>query len=154
MPTQYNIAIRFREVIFDGKWIANTNYRELLKGITWDQAIHKTGNLNTIAALTFHVHYYIRGILTLMQGGKLDIHDRFSFNLPDITCEKDWIALVDTFFSDSEQFLMFLENMDDEAFEMPFGDGKYGNWRRNTEGVIAHLYYHLGQISLLRKLHS
>ena len=44
--------------------------------------------------------------------------------------------------------------MDENIFDQPFIDAKYGTFLRNIEGVIEHSYYHLGQISLIRKLIS
>ena len=40
-----NIALanRIREVLLDGQWIANTNYKQEIQNITWQQAIHKIG---------------------------------------------------------------------------------------------------------------
>lgn len=42
--------------------------------------------------------------------------------------------------------------MEDRIFDQPFIDEKYGTVLRNIEGVIEHSYYHLGQISLIRKM--
>jgi hypothetical protein len=42
--------------------------------------------------------------------------------------------------------------MEDYIFDKPFIDEKYGTFLRNIEGVIEHSYYHLGQISLIRKM--
>ena len=42
--------------------------------------------------------------------------------------------------------------MNDSIFDHPFIDGKYGSYLRNIEGIIEHSYYHLGQISLIRKM--
>ena len=42
--------------------------------------------------------------------------------------------------------------MPDTKLEEPFVDEKYGTYLRNIEAVIEHSYYHLGQISLIRKL--
>jgi hypothetical protein len=42
--------------------------------------------------------------------------------------------------------------MEDSAFDQPFVDEKYGTYLRNIEGVIEHSYYHLGQVSLLKKM--
>jgi hypothetical protein len=33
-----------------------------------------------------------------------------------------------------------------------FEEEKYGIYRRNIEAIIEHSYYHLGQISLIKKL--
>jgi hypothetical protein len=42
--------------------------------------------------------------------------------------------------------------MDDARLDQSFVDEKYGTWLRNIEGVIEHCYYHLGQVSLIRKM--
>ena len=39
------IANRFREVLLNGKWIANTNYKNQLADITWEEATIKIGLL-------------------------------------------------------------------------------------------------------------
>ena len=146
------IANRLREVFLDGKWIANTNFQEQLSSIGWEQAIHKVGNLNTIALLTFHINYYLGGLLNVLNGGKLEIKDKYSFDLPEIKSEKDWSQLVSKFISNSEMFVSKVEQMEESMLDQPFVDEKYGTYLRNIEGVIEHSYYHLGQISLIRKL--
>ncbi|WP_251029870.1 MULTISPECIES: hypothetical protein [unclassified Pedobacter] len=84
------IANRLREVLLNGYWIANTNYQEQLLSITWQQARHQVADLNTIAALTHHINYYLAGILNVFKGGLLDIKDQYSFDLPPIQSEMDW----------------------------------------------------------------
>ena len=91
------IAGRIREVLLNGRWIANTNYKELLSDLHWEQANRKVGNLNSIAALVFHVNYYLAGLLHAFQNGRLEISDKFSFDLPPIRSEEDWHALLHTF---------------------------------------------------------
>jgi len=44
--------------------------------------------------------------------------------------------------------------MSNEKLDEAFVDVKYGSYQRNIEGVIEHSYYHLGQISLVRKMIS
>ena len=149
--TQF-LAARLREVFINGKWIANTNYREQIVSVTWEQAIQKIDNLNTIALLTFHINYYLQGLLIVLNGGGLEIRDKYSFELPEIKTEKDWSKLVTDFLSNSEKFADKVEQLADNILDQPFADEKYGSYLRNIEGVIEHSYYHLGQISLLRKL--
>lgn len=146
------IAGRLREVLLNGHWIANTNYKEQLLGISWQQAIQKVGSLNTIAALTYHINYYLEGLLNAFESGKLEISDKYSFDLPPIRSEADWNKLVTAFLANSEKFVRSVEQMDDNIFDQPFVDEKYGSYLRNIEGVIEHSYYHLGQISLIRKM--
>jgi hypothetical protein len=66
--------------------------------------------------------------------------------------DEDWEHLVTNFLNNAEAFVECVEQMDDEIFDRPFVDEKYGTNLRNIEGVIEHSYYHLGQISLLKKL--
>jgi hypothetical protein len=146
------LANRLREVFLNGYWIANTNYKEQLACIGWEQAIHKIGNLNTIAALTFHVNYYLAGLLKAFENGKLEISDKYSFDLAPIASAADWDLLVTGFLNNAEKFSDAIEKMDDSLFDQPFIDEKYGSYLRNVEGVIEHSYYHLGQIVILKKM--
>ena len=146
------IANRLREVFLNGKWIANTNFKEQLLSVSWEQAIQKVDNLNTIALLTFHINYYLGGLLNVFNGGKLEIRDKYSFDLPEIKSERDWTTLVNGFLSNAELFASQVEQMDENMLDQPFVDEKYGSYLRNIEGVIEHSYYHLGQISLIRKM--
>ncbi len=146
------LAGRLREVLLDGTWIANTNYKAQLLSLNWEQAIAKYENLNTIALLTFHINYYLKGLLQVFKGGPLEIRDQYSFDLPEIRSETDWNQLVNEFLSHSELFVQQVEQMPDEMLDHPFVEAKYGSYLRNIEGVIEHSYYHLGQISLIRKL--
>ena len=146
------IANRLREVLLDGRWIANTNYKEQLLNTSWEQAIHTVSNLNTIAALTFHINYYLSGLLRAFATEALDISDKFSFDLATLTSEKDWNKLVSEFLANAEAFVNEVAHMEASKFDQPFIDEKYGTYLRNIEGVIEHSYYHLGQIVMIRKL--
>ena len=152
MTRSLSIANRVREVLLNGHWIANTNFKEQILSINWEQATQKVGNLNTIAALTFHINYYLEGLLNVFNGGKLDISDKYSFDLPEIHFETDWDNLVNSFLSNSENFIKQVELLPDNILEEPFVDEKYGTYLRNVEGVIDHSYYHLGQVSLIKKM--
>jgi uncharacterized damage-inducible protein DinB len=146
------IATRLREVFLNGRWIANTNYKDQILSVNWQQAIQRIGNLNTIAAMTYHINYYLAGLLNAFKNGKLEISDKYSFDVPQLQSEADWNNLVTEFLNNSEKFANKVEQMDDSIFDQPFVDEKYGSYLRNIEGVIEHSYYHLGQISLIRKM--
>ncbi|WP_343565430.1 DinB family protein [Sphingobacterium sp.] len=152
MKKQLFIANRLREVLLNGRWIANTNYKEQLADISWEQAIIKINNLNSVAALTYHINYYLKGLLAAFETGKLEINDKFSFDLPEITGKSDWDELIADFIQNAEHFANKIERFDAEIFNQPFFDEKYGSYLRNIEGVIEHSYYHLGQIVLIKKI--
>jgi len=146
------IANRLREVFLNGYWIANTNYKEQLLSITWQQATHQIANLNTIAALTYHINYYLLGILNVFKGGPLEIKDQYSFDMAPIQSEADWEKLLEDFLANSAVFADEVAQMPDEKLDQVFVNEKYGTYLRNIEGVIEHSYYHFGQIVLIKKL--
>lgn len=152
METSNQLANRFREVFLNGTWIANTNYKDQLSGLNWKQAITKIGSLNSILALTYHINYYVAGVLQVFEGGNLDIRDKYSFDFPDVKSEEEWNVLLNDLLSNAEKFASHIELMPNEKLEDNFVDKKYGSYRRNIEGMIEHSYYHLGQISLIRKM--
>jgi uncharacterized damage-inducible protein DinB len=152
MSSISQLSKRFREVLLDGFWIANTNFKDKLSDITWEQATTKVGSLNTIAALTFHIDYYIEGIVNVFEGGDLEIRDPFSFDLPPIESQKGWEELLNKLWKDSERFASLLEQMEERKLDEVFVDEKYGTYRRNIDGMIEHSYYHLGQVTLIKKL--
>lgn len=146
------IANRLREVLLNGYWIANTNYQEQLLSITWEQARHQVADLNTIAVLTYHINYYLVGILNVFKGGPLEIKDQYSFDLPPIQSEEDWKKLVEEFLVNSAAFADEVAQIPDKKLDQLFVNEKYGTYLRNIEGVIEHSYYHFGQIVLIKKL--
>lgn len=152
MERNSDLASRLKEALLDGRWIAYTNFKEQIESVTWEQATQKVGSLNTIAALTYHVNYYLAGILNVLKGGELEIKDKYSFDLPPIASESDWKSLVTTFLLNAEAFVAEVVQIPDSRLDDTFVDEKYGTYLRNLEGVIEHSYYHLGQVTLIRKL--
>lgn len=152
MSSTSQLAKRFREVLLDGLWIANTNFKDQLSDVTWEQATIKIGSLNTIAMLTFHIDYYIAGLINVFEGGDLEIRDKYSFDLPPIESQEQWKELLNKLWNDSEKFASLLEQMPDSKMDEVFVDEKYGTYLRNIDGMIEHCYYHLGQITLIKKL--
>ncbi len=151
MESSTQLAQRFREVMLNGKWIANTNYKEQLTSVDWKTAVYKIYSFNTIAALTFHINYYISGLLRYFETGILDIHDQFSFDSPPISSNDDWEARKTQLWVNTERLASHVANMSTEELESVFADEKYGTCRRNIEAMTEHAYYHLGQIVLIKK---
>ena len=146
------LAKRFREVILNGTWVANTNYKQQLSGLDWKMATAKISSLNTIAILAQHIHYYISGVKNVFKGGNLEIKDKYSFDFAPIQSQEEWENFLNRFWADSEEFASLVEQMPDEKLKEVFVDEKYGTYQRNIDGMIEHSYYHLGQIVLIKKL--
>jgi uncharacterized damage-inducible protein DinB len=146
------IANRLTEVYLNGQWIANTNFKQLIESVTWQQATQKIDSLNTIAQLTFHINYYLNGILNVFNGGTIEIKDKYSFEMQPINSKSDWDQLKQQFLNNAEQFVMKVASFEEHIWDEDFVDKKYGTYQRNIEGVIEHSYYHLGQMSLIKKI--
>ncbi len=145
------IAKHVRDVHFGGNWTTSC-LREHLQDLTWEQATTPVGNLNTIAALTFHINYYVGGLIQVFQGGTLDIRDKYSYDLPPIRSQADWDQLLTKMWADAETFAQMVADMPDEILEQDLFGPKYGNYFRNLHGLIEHCHYHLGQIVVVKKL--
>lgn len=152
MKSTLEITSRFKEIILNGTWVANTNYKLQLENLDWRIAVKPVQNLNTIAILAQHIHYYINGLNQVFKGGTLDIKDKFSFDFPPIQSQEEWNSFLEKFWNDSQEFASLVEQMPDEKLNEPFVDEKYGTYRRNIDCMIEHSYYHLGQIVLIKKL--
>ncbi len=152
MSKSKNLANRLQEVLLDGEWIAKTNILEQLSKTNLNQAIYKMGEHNSIAELTFHINYYVGGILNVFKGGDLEIRDQFSFDMEIINTETNWKLLLDSYKENSISIIEKISNFPDNQWDEPFVKKEYGTYERNVEGLIEHSYYHFGQISLLLKL--
>jgi len=146
------LANRLEEVLLTGKWIAHTNLNEQLSKTTWQQATRKIDDHNSIAELTFHINYYVEGILNVLKGGDLIIRDKFSFDMNKLESATDWETLVQSFITNSKAIVEVVATQPDSQWKEPFVKEEYGTYARNIEGLIEHSYYHFGQISLLLKL--
>ena len=145
------IAKNLREVFFGGNW-TSSNLKDNLADVTWQQATAQVYSFNTIAALTYHMNYYVSAVLNVLQGKPLDAKDKYSFDLPLIQSQEDWEKLLNKTWTDAETFASLIEQLPETKLSETFTDKKYGNYYRNLHGVIEHIHYHLGQIVLLKKI--
>lgn len=151
MNSSQQIAKHFREIYFGGNWTCS-NLKEQLADVSWQEANAKIASFNTIAALSWHIHYFTRAALHVLQGHALDAHDKFSFDHPPIQSEADWASMLDKTWSEGETFAALIEALPEEKLGENFVEEKYGLYYRNLHGIIEHAHYHLGQIVILKKL--
>lgn len=151
MSLPKDLAKHFREVYFSGNWTAS-NLKTQLEGVSWEQANTRIYDLNTMVALVYHIHYYVRAVLGVLEGGSLDARDRYSFDHPDIKSQDDWNRLLEATWAEAERFASHIEELPEQKLSETFVDEKYGSYQRNVMGVIEHTHYHLGQIALIKKI--
>lgn len=151
LPAQ--IAKHFREVYFGGNW-TSVNLKQTLEDVTWQQATTQVHGFNSIATLVYHVNYYVSAVKKVFEGETLNASDKYSFDLPPITSAAEWNNLLDKTFTDAESFASLVEQLPDHKLGEVFVDEKYGTYYRNIHGIIEHTHYHLGQITLIKKILS
>ncbi len=146
-----HLAKHLRDVHFGGNWTVS-NVKDTLEGVTWQQAVTKVPDLNTIAALTYHINYFVRAALDVLHGRPLLSKDMYSFDHPPVQSEEGWKRMVEQVLADALEFASLVEQLPEEQLWEAFVDSKYGNYYRNIQGIIEHTHYHLGQIALVKKM--
>lgn len=144
-------AKHFRDIHSGGNWTCSS-LKEVLEDISWKEATTEIYSLNTIATLSYHINYYVDRVLKVLEGGELNAKDDLSFEVPPIQSESDWEEMKKKILNDGNKFAELVEQMDDAVFYDFFIEEKYGNYFRNIHGIIEHSHYHLGQISLIKKI--
>ena len=94
MNQSAQMAKHFREVFFGGNW-TSVNLKETLDDVSWQEAVTKIGDLNSIAVLVYHINYYVSAVLKVFEGGPLDASDKYSFDLSPLTNDEEWKAQQD-----------------------------------------------------------
>jgi hypothetical protein len=145
------IAKHIREVHFGENW-TDVSLKQLLEDLSWKEANVQVQNLNSIAVLVFHINYYINAVLKVLQNKPLEARDKYSFDLPPINSKKDWDLLLAKTWDEAEEFAKLIENLTEEELWSIMIDKKYDTYYRNFQGIIEHCHYHLGQISLIKKM--
>lgn len=145
------MAKQFRDVYFGGNWTA-VSLKENLKGISWRQATTKLHSFNTIAALLYHINFYVRAVGAVLQGESLNASDKYSFDHPPVLSEEEWVKMQADTWTDAEKFDRLIQQLPERQLWETFAKGEYGNYYRNIQGVTEHVHYHLGQIVLIKKM--
>lgn len=152
MNLSSQIAKHFREVYYGGNW-TDSNLKSQLESVTWQQAVTQLPvTKNTIAVLVFHIDYYVRAAIMVLEGKSLNAHDKFSFDAPAIQSDSDWKKFLQDVWANAEKFSGLVEKLPDSKLDDIFFAEKYGNYYRNLHGVVEHTHYHLGQLVLVKKL--
>jgi uncharacterized damage-inducible protein DinB len=151
MTTSKEFSNHIRQVYFGGNW-TSVNLKDQLSDLTVDEANTQVGELNTIVKLAYHIHYYVRTITKVLEGGPLEGKDIYSFDHPATDSASAWQSTLDTMWSEIEYFASLVEKLGDEQLTQDFSESKYGTYHRNILGLIEHTHYHLGQISIIKKM--
>ncbi len=149
LPAQ--LAQHVRQVYFGGNYTA-VHLKEQVTGLTLDQVSTSVNGLNSILRLTYHIHYYVSAINRVLGGGSLDSKDALSFDHPVMETQEAWESFLETIWREAEELIARIEHLPADTIWEHFVDPKYGTYYRNIQGMVEHSHYHLGQITLIKKL--
>jgi len=93
MNLSKQIAKHFREIHFGGNR-TSVNLKETLQDVTRQQATTQVYSLNTIAALVYHINYYVSAVVRVYHGEPLNANNKYSFDLPPISSQQHWKSLL------------------------------------------------------------
>jgi hypothetical protein len=124
MSLTAQIAKHIHDVHLGGNW-TDVSLKDSLAGLTWQQATAKPGPFNSIAALVYHMNYFICAVLKVLEGGPLEAHDKFSFDMPAINSQQDWDSLLEKTWKEAEVFAALVEQLPNSKLVKPLS-------RRNT----------------------
>lgn len=145
------LSEHLHQVYFGNNWTAR-DLKTILNGITWRQASSKINSFNTIAQLTYHIHYFIDIQRKVLLGGPLVGSDTESFDHPLMTTQEEWDAFLSDVWETAEQWTQLVADLSEDTLHQDFVDPKYGTYYRNLLGAIEHAHYHLGQIAFIKKM--
>lgn len=151
MTISQQLSKHLEQVYFGGNW-TEVNVKDTICKINIDIANHKVEGFNTILALSFHMHYFIKGVAQVFKGETLDIRDKFSYQHPKISSQKEWRKLQESMWLEAQEFVELIENFPNSSWNTFFTHEKYGTYFSNVLGLIEHTHYHLGQIVFLNKI--
>lgn len=151
MNTAKELAKHLHQVYFGGNW-TEVNVKNTVSNISWEIATKKLEGFNTILALTYHIHYFTKVQLRVLEEGILEGKDSESYNHPNITTQLQWEELHKMMWKEAERYITLISDLQDETLEQNFTNQKYGTYVSNILGLIEHTHYHLGQIVLIKKM--
>lgn len=77
-----------QQMYFGGNW-TEVNLKDTLSNITLEHAIKKIDDFNTILALTYHIHYFTKVQLRVLEDGVLDGKDSESYDHPKLNSQHE-----------------------------------------------------------------
>jgi hypothetical protein len=144
------IAQHFYEVNYGSNW-TDVAMKDALKEVSFKQAIKKISDLNTIAVLVHHIHFYNMVVYNRCFAEKQKEFKHEDSVIAEVTSEAEWQQLQDLYFDLADKLHQEILKLEDDAL-FTIRPSIQNTYYKNLHGLIEHIHYHLGQISLLKKL--
>ena len=143
------------EEVYNGEPWYGDPVMSILKNIKPETALKKVNeNVHSIAELAVHILRYrefLLNVLTVNDSFKIDQEETFNIRRIDQNGKTVWNSLLNMLEQNQQAILKELDQKEDDILAQPVKEKPY-NVEYLIEGLVQHDIYHLGQISLLKKL--
>lgn len=150
MKQTQRIANNLRACFFGKNW-TGVALKTLLKDCSFEMATRRIEKAHSIYELCFHIIYYLKGASQVLDGHPLSIKDKYSFDTPALQGDLAWEEFQEEIWDIADNLASKIEKLEDTVLENEFENEIYGDYGRNLWGLVEHSYYHIGQISLIKK---
>ncbi|TXI33568.1 MAG: DinB family protein [Niabella sp.] len=148
MNIKYQIALHLIDVHKGNNW-TGINIFNTLKEVSWVQASMITPvSPNSISMILHHITYWNRVVAQRGLGIEPEINPENGMNVPIITNQTDWQALLQDNLHSAEELATIIEGYDMGSLFNPILPGQSSAYR-TFQGQVEHIYYHLGQIKMI-----
>lgn len=142
--------------VYDGQAWYGDNAVTILSGVTAAQAAVKPEKLNhSIAEIVSHMAAWRYFVVEKIKGNATYEVWETELNWQKITKlnESEWNGILNDLLKSQSQLLQQIELVEEPLLTATVGGRKY-NFRLMLQGIVQHDIYHLGQISMIKKLVS
>ncbi len=134
-----------------GNWTGNS-VKEALKDVSLESAVSVTpGSANTISGLVHHLTYWNNIMVRRILGESPEIPEINGFDVEPLTSQEEWDRLKSLNIESAHLLASTILNFDCDDITKPILPG-YSSAYKSLNGCVEHIYYHLGQITIIKNL--
>ena len=117
----------------------------------YEATMHTQASPNTIASLLHHITFWNRVMVQRTQGRVVQVNDANGYDHLPLQTGEDWQHLKDDNIQSARELANAIRQFDETKLLEPILPN-YSTAYKNLQGSVEHVYYHLGQIVILKKL--
>jgi hypothetical protein len=126
--------------------------KNVLSDISFEEAVTKTiASPNSIAEIVYHLNYYNNRLLARVNGINNAPDEANGFDMPALQNEEEWNALRANNILSARTLADAVGKIDDDKI-FDLNPANHQTFYKNLHGCVEHVYYHLGQIFILKNL--
>ncbi|MBS1557598.1 MAG: DinB family protein [Bacteroidetes bacterium] len=140
--------------VYDGQPWYGDNLVKLLADVSADVAVDRPNKLNhSIVEIVCHITAWRQFVIEKIKGNaEYEVWDtELNWQKIKSLSEPQWKSIKDDLQNGQTELLQLVEKLSEVQLSAPVAGRKY-NFRLMLQGIVQHDIYHLGQISMIKKL--